>query len=109
MALKFRIKGRRNRGELSQVVDVEWFDDGGAVLRPDLIREAETLEARAAQLRADAKVIPDQFDSETPHDGAGLPLLDHNGHPKHADDTEVERAMNWKRAAIVANLNIANP
>jgi hypothetical protein len=109
MSLKFRIKGRRNRGALAQVVDVEWFDTAGAVLRPELVDEAVLLEARAARLREEAKVVPDQFDSETPHDGAGLPLLDHNGHPKHADDTEVERAMNWKRAAIVANLNIANP
>jgi hypothetical protein len=109
MALKFRIKGRRNRGELSQVVDVEWFDDGGAVLRPDLIREAETLEARAAQLRTDAKVIPDQFDSETSHDATGNPVRDNKGNAKHADDAEVTRAIESKRAAIVANLNIANP
>jgi hypothetical protein len=109
MALKFRIKGRRNRGELSQVVDVEWFDDGGAVLRPDLIREAETLEARAAQLRTDAKVIPDQFDSETPHDATGNAGAGPQGQRQARRRRGSERAIESKRAAIVANLNIANP
>jgi hypothetical protein len=79
------------------------------VLRPELVDEAVLLEARAARLREEAKVVPDQFDSETPHDAAGAPLRDNQGNPKHADDAEVDRAIESKRPAIVANLNIANP
>jgi hypothetical protein len=80
------------------------------VLRPDLIREAETLEARAAQLRTDAKVIPDQFDSETPHDATGESGAGQQGQPQARRRRRSRRVRsNPSEPAIVANLNIANP
>jgi hypothetical protein len=100
MALKFRITGRRPLGGTREAVDAEWYDDGGADLRPDLIAEAARLEARAAQLRADAKVVPDQFVSDA----------DRNPGGKHATDKDVaDDAAKNKRDLLVQQLGIKNP
>jgi hypothetical protein len=98
MALKLRIKGRRPLGETREAVDAEWYDDGGAVLRQELVDEADRLVARAAQLRIDAKVVPDQFTAD----------VDDKGKSSHTD-SQVLAELDRKRGLLVQQLKIANP
>ena len=99
--LQCRVVGTTTMDPAHVRVHVEWYDadDPERALRPDLIAEAEELEARAKALRADARVVPDQFDSLThPHP---------NGRAAHATpDDVVGSFMRDKRDALARNLGL---
>lgn len=61
MPLDYHITGRRST-PYGTTVHLRWHDGRGGVVRAELVKEAEALEARAKALRDEAKYVPDQIE-----------------------------------------------